>query len=190
MEQQITVYNEHLAAVGMTFSRRAKQLVNKQRAVWTDETRGAIRLLPEIKEEPIMTNTNEPSEGSEYKDDSIDNCLLCIAKKRVKEKRQLLKSIGVYIIGCILIFMYMTANNYFGDDNYWSGYVRGNSMGLAQGALLTWSALLGWRICTYVYARVKGTNLLKNFSRDPVKAEYEKLKVMRASKIEAEMERL
>jgi len=45
LSEQITMLDESLAKVGVTFPRRAKQLVNKQRAYWLDETHTTIVLL-------------------------------------------------------------------------------------------------------------------------------------------------
>ena len=47
MSQQITVRDESMAKVGVAFPRRAKQLINKNKARWVDETHTEIVLLGE-----------------------------------------------------------------------------------------------------------------------------------------------
>ena len=47
MSQQITVLDESMAKIGTAFPRRAKQLVNKNKARWSDETHTEIILLEE-----------------------------------------------------------------------------------------------------------------------------------------------
>ena len=46
METKVSLYNSHDEKIGETFIRRAKQLVKRQRAVWVDDSRTAIRFAP------------------------------------------------------------------------------------------------------------------------------------------------
>jgi len=43
MEGKVVLYNSDNLKIGETFTRRARQLVNKQRAVWMDDNQSAIR---------------------------------------------------------------------------------------------------------------------------------------------------
>ncbi len=96
MVQRITVINDGGAKIGMTFPKRAKQLINKQRAFWRDETHTAIRLLPEIKEESEMNNEISDVRDIPAVSERSDDLLMYIAKARVKEKERLIKHIAAY----------------------------------------------------------------------------------------------
>ena len=98
MIEQLTVYDENGAQVGMTFPKRARQLINKQRAVWNDDSHTSIRLLPEVKEEvPVDDYLSEDEyEGSPGFTGS-DDLLLYLARKNVREKRNLIRHVMAYI---------------------------------------------------------------------------------------------
>ena len=99
MVDQLAVFDEKGTQIGMTFPKRARQLVSKQRAIWQDDAHTSIRLLPETKEEAAAMD--------EFLDDSFDespglsgsdDLLLYLARKNVKEKRNLNKHVGAYIL--------------------------------------------------------------------------------------------
>ena len=46
MENRISLYNANGVKIGDTFTRRARQLVRQQRAMWTDDSQTAIRFAP------------------------------------------------------------------------------------------------------------------------------------------------
>ncbi len=60
LNQQIVVWDENRVKIGNTFPRRAKQLVNKKKAVWLDETHTEILLI------------SEDSEGSELNSEIVN----------------------------------------------------------------------------------------------------------------------
>ena len=43
MENKVSLYNSYGIKIGETFTRRARQLVRQQRAMWTDDTQTAVR---------------------------------------------------------------------------------------------------------------------------------------------------
>jgi len=49
MENKVVLYNSNDVKIGETFVRRAKQLVNRQRAQWIDNGQTAIRFYPEME---------------------------------------------------------------------------------------------------------------------------------------------
>jgi hypothetical protein len=49
MERKVTLYNAANVKIGETFTRRARQLVNRQRAAWVDEAQTAIRFYPNME---------------------------------------------------------------------------------------------------------------------------------------------
>ena len=133
MVQQLTVYDENGAQIGMTFPKRARQLISKQRALWHDDTHNAIRLLPETKEEAPL---------DEYLDDDMeettgfmgsDDLLLYLAKKSVREKRNLIKHVLAYLATwpVIIIFYEIVISNtrhpqhwQIGSINWQLDYIR------------------------------------------------------------------
>ena len=46
MENKVALYNANGAKIGETYARRARQLVNQQRAMWVDDTQTSIRFAP------------------------------------------------------------------------------------------------------------------------------------------------
>lgn len=109
MIEQLTVYDESGAPIGMTFPKRARQLISKQRALWHDDTHTAIRLLPETKADTAAV------EYQDLDDDDLedttgftgsDDLLLYLAKKNVREKRNLLKHIVAFIAAWPMIIIF------------------------------------------------------------------------------------
>lgn len=182
LEQQIAVYDESGKKIGMTFKRRANQLIGRQRAKWLDEIHSSICLLPNSSREDTYLdkateyNTND-CRGSADADGK--NCILCVAKKRVREKRNLRRHVALFVPGFILLLFLFA---YYGWDRF--------SNGFCTGVILAWSAFLLFHIGVYTYPRLKGVNLLTRRRIDPVEAEYKKLERMEADKIATEIDRL
>jgi len=63
MENKVVLYNSNDIKIGETFVRRAKQLVNRQRAQWTDSSQTAIRFYPEMEhmDEDVIDPIATPS---------------------------------------------------------------------------------------------------------------------------------
>jgi len=95
MIQQLAVYDESGTQIGMTFPKRARQLINKQRAKWHDDTHTSIQLLPDNKEEATVDYLD--NDLDEILDIGNDDLLLYQAKKNVREKRSLIKHAIAYI---------------------------------------------------------------------------------------------
>jgi len=82
----------------MTFPKRARQLVSKQRALWHDDAHTAIRLLPEAKEEvPLGEYLDDDILGETDGASKSDDLLLYLARKNVREKRSLAKHFVAFI---------------------------------------------------------------------------------------------
>jgi len=102
MINQVAVYDDSGAQVGMTFPKRAKQLVSKQRAVWQDDEHRSIKLLADT----IEGDTTAPSP------EESDDLLLYLARKNVREKRNILRHTAAFIVALtILIFFYTNFGN-------------------------------------------------------------------------------
>jgi len=114
MTQQLTVYDENGVPIGMTFPKRARQLVSKQRALWHDDAHTAIRLLPEAKEEvPLGEYLGDDDMDESPAGSRSDDLLLYLAKRNVREKRNLTKHFVAFIAAwpAIIIFYEVIASN-------------------------------------------------------------------------------
>jgi len=107
MIQQLAVYDESGTQIGMTFPKRARQLINKQRALWNDDTHTSIRLVPDSAEDA-------PGYPKDDRDGALvlsgsDDLLLYRAKKNVSEKRNLVKHVVAYIAIWPVILLFYAA---------------------------------------------------------------------------------
>jgi len=60
MENKVSLYNSNDTKIGETFTRRARQLVRQQRAMWIDDTQTSIRMAPNM--ENMGNACNDPIE--------------------------------------------------------------------------------------------------------------------------------
>ena len=92
MESKVIMYDAAGTQVGETYSRRARQLVKQQRAVWADETHTSIRFTPDTpvdwEPEPIPSPTAHPHPPHPTADRS--SALYAMAEKRVRDRRRLI----------------------------------------------------------------------------------------------------
>ncbi|MCL2498978.1 MAG: hypothetical protein FWE90_01440 [Defluviitaleaceae bacterium] len=95
IDTKVTLYDADGKRIGETFSRRARQLVKQQRALWTDETHTAIRFLPDAAEEweaetdGIPTAPNPSGTDKNEIPPHIDANLYALAKKRISTRRRM-----------------------------------------------------------------------------------------------------
>ncbi|MCL2405302.1 MAG: hypothetical protein FWC92_07125 [Defluviitaleaceae bacterium] len=207
MIQQLAVYDESGTQIGMTFPKRARQLISKQRALWHDDTHTAIRLLPDTK-------VDTPLE--EYLGDALDDTpgpsasndlLLYLAKKNVREKRNLIKHILAYIAAwpVISVFYHLIIHG-ARHPAYWQmrraiqaldqlnvaanprSRVEDAIMSLYNGLMhpmmyLIFGFMVAWGI--FIIARIVNRVIasyrvgrVKKAKRDPVQIEFQRLKDM------------
>jgi hypothetical protein len=119
--------------------------------------------------------TAVPEGKSEASSMHDKEALLRLAKKNVQEKRNLVKH---YIFYIVTFFVLGALND--GDISYTGG-------GIWLGFTLTEGAHVLLHTAKFFWARIRKGALLK---RDPVEEEYNRLKRMEPSRIEAELERL
>jgi len=100
MEGKILMYDSNGTEVGETYSRRARQLVKQQRAVWADDTHTAIRFAPDTTED---WETASPHPAPHHTPHSPDkgSVLYALAEKRVRDRRQLIW----YTVALIPVFV-------------------------------------------------------------------------------------
>jgi hypothetical protein len=116
-----------------------------------------------------------PEGKSEAPDVYDKTSLLRLAKKNVQEKRNLVKH---YIFYIVTVFVLGALND--GDISYTGG-------GVWVGFILTEGAHVFYHTVKFFWQRIRKSGL---FKRDPVEEEYNRLKRMEPSRIEAELERL
>ncbi|MCL2604914.1 MAG: hypothetical protein FWD90_10585 [Defluviitaleaceae bacterium] len=92
IDTKVTLYDADGKRIGETFSRRARQLVKQQRALWADETHTAIRFLPDAAEEWEMETDGiptAPNPSGTDKTEPIDANLYALARKRISTRRRM-----------------------------------------------------------------------------------------------------
>ena len=104
MEGKIIMYDAEGTEVGVTYSRRARQLVKQQRAVWADDTHTAIRFTPDAADEwELEPATTAPHSAPDARKSSI---LYALAEKRIHDRRRIIWHSVALIPVFILIFLW------------------------------------------------------------------------------------
>ena len=106
MIKQLPVYDEHGTQIGMTFPKRARQLISKQRAVWYDDAHTAIQLVPETKIDIPLEEYLDDNMEYEAEFTQSDDLLLYLARQNVKQKRLLIKHVIAYIASWPLVSLF------------------------------------------------------------------------------------
>ena len=115
MEGKVTLFDANGVEIGETYTRRARQLVKHQRAIWMDDTHTAIQFMqdsPEgwersIEPEPILATTPAPASPPDK-----DSALYTIAEKCIRDRRRFIVHTLFLIPGyfCILILWMIITN--------------------------------------------------------------------------------
>ena len=114
MESKVIMYDAGGAEVGETYTRRARQLVKQQRAVWADETHTAIRFAPDTAEEwepePIPAPAAPPAPTAPIP--ARTGSLYALAEKRVRDRRRIiLHTVALIPVFIILLIWGVTSYN-------------------------------------------------------------------------------
>ena len=181
---KVAVYNCDNVEIGKTYERRARQLVIKNKASWLDENRSAIRLTDrrEMEDEPMDVYSNN---GGIYAhdeaavtalDDKNSELLMYLAKRNVRARKDLLMHVIAYPVVFIAL-LFIT-----------DGFNSRNGMPLSfyAGAYFVWSIVIASKMFTLLKSWLGN----RKYKPDPIKAEYERLKLMNSGKINNEMKRL
>ena len=108
MESKVIMLDASGAEIGETYTRRARQLVKQQRAIWADDAHTSIRFMPDKTEdweleplEPILTKEPPPTP-------EIDrtSSLYAIAAKRMRDRRRIVWHTVLLIPVFIIIAMF------------------------------------------------------------------------------------
>jgi len=139
LDSKVTLYNSENKRVGETFSRRARQLVKQQRAVWTDDTHSAIRFFPDAVEDWETTETHPITEEATYNKE--DAALYALAQKRLSTRRRLFWHTIALIPGFLLLVV-------FADGAFrWNSVEMGFFMGLT---FTLWGGLFVYHIHQFI----------------------------------------
>lgn|GEM_PF-1165565 len=183
--EKITVFDSRENVVGKTYVRRAKQLVIKGRAHWSDDGRAIILADDDEDFEMEETNMDIPNTNGKLADYGVrpapepppaeaDNELLMyIARRNVREKRNLFWHIIAMPV--VLIISWILT-----DGFHFRGPI---SADFAAGVYFVWSIVVAHKI----WGRMRAWMRNRGYRRDPLAAEYERLRHMDPRAIRNEM---
>ena len=106
IDTKITLYDADDKRIGETFTRRARQLVKQQRAVWTDEHHVAIRFLPDAVEdwEPEAVWKTDETRGKPTEENE-DAMLYNLARNRISTRRRMFWNTFLLLPGYFVIML-------------------------------------------------------------------------------------
>jgi len=91
MESKVIMYDASGTEVGETYTRRARQLVKQQRAIWADDTHTAIRFAPDTEDdwtpEPVPA---PPLATTAPATEKTNASLYALAEKRLRDRKWLI----------------------------------------------------------------------------------------------------
>ena len=103
MESKVIMYDASGVEVGETYTRRARQLVKQQRAVWADDTHTAIRFAPDAMEEWEVAPAPPPGAAAPAPDKS--SALYALAERRLRDRRRVIwHSVALIPVFFIVLF--------------------------------------------------------------------------------------
>ncbi|MCL2576134.1 MAG: hypothetical protein FWE33_06845 [Defluviitaleaceae bacterium] len=185
---KITVYDANDERIGDTFSRRAKQLVLKNRAVWYDDGNLAIRLIKEEKQMEIYPADNgkiiDLREDAPTADDAENKLLMYLAKRNVRKRRNLIVHILAWIVTAFFVLVVTDGFSHRGGVSTAVGLNFPFEFYL--GVYLTWGII----ILHKAYVVVQTLLSKRTSNSDAVSNEYSHLKNVSSKNIDDELKRL
>ena len=175
MEPEITVYDNGNNPIGKTFARRAKQLVGKGRAVWTDGSQQAVILADGADVSEVyapnggaVMDLREKSEEIWQKEvNPSDDMLRHLAKERVRRKKALPWHIGGIIFTALFILIFFS----FVTNGFWRVLPIGWVMfGFCYGMITVWGI--------WIVRQIAAVWRERSVRPDAVEIEFHKLKAM------------
>ena len=130
MESKITLLDANGIEVGETYSRRARQLVKQQRAIWADDTHTAIKFMPDAVEDwelPVSDYAAPPTPPSAKKAEK-DSALYILAEKRIRDRRRFVWHTLLFIpgfFGILFFWMAFTGGRMFEGHFFMMGVTMG-----------------------------------------------------------------
>ena len=114
MEGKVILYDADGNKVGETFTRRARQLVKQQRAVWTDDSQSAVRFMADEEDweaaESEAKDAAIPIFAHGTKDIDDDSAaLVALARERIRQRKLLLWHTLAFVPGFIAAYIFAIA---------------------------------------------------------------------------------
>ena len=178
MEPEITVYDKMNNQIGKTFARRAKQLVGKGRAIWTDDSQRAVILadgadvsdiyapnggiMMDLRESILDADDVEAHGPS-------DDFLRYLAKERVRRK----KALKWHICGIIATTFFTFVFFVIVTNGFWRVLPIGWIMfGFCYGMIASWGI--------YIARQIAASWRERTLRPDDVEKEFQRLKSMQS----------
>ena len=149
MESKVTLYNVNGEEIGETYSRRARQLVKQQRAMWADDTHTSIQFLPDATEDWEAAIDEEAPKTTPHTHDHKPNTLYTLAEKRLRARRR-------FIWHCVLLIpVYMLVTGLSGVMYNVDHEIGMFFLGLGMGA---WTVLFACHVFMYIKTHGRGVD--------------------------------
>jgi len=174
MEGKVLLFDANGVEIGETYTRRARQLVKQQRAIWADDSHTAIQFMPDAAEAwelhppeaeltPSPASTTAPVPTADK-----SSILYTLAEKRMEDRRRLILHSVLLIpgyIGVMILWVMLTGNRMFNLSFL--------TMGIAWGM---WTMSYITRLRAYIKAYSLKTNDWQLRRRIRLEAEVDRLK--------------
>ena len=138
MKDKVFLFDSNDKKIGETFERRARQLVNRQRAEWVDgKTRSAIRFRPDedFTAEASEASSDTTSEISSNEEELYDDNVIYVLMKRRQLRRDFIIHSVALVPGLLLIrLLFRDPYNFYDVPMAW---VQGIFIGMWVMAYLT-----------------------------------------------------
>ena len=108
MQSKVLLFDASNVKIGETFMRRARQLVKQQRAEWVDDSKSAVRFVPDLEEWGLAADKLEVSptiSAHDYQDD--DWITILLEKQKFERKRFKMHTLAL-LIWSLLLFLVRT----------------------------------------------------------------------------------
>ncbi|MCL2202801.1 MAG: hypothetical protein FWB88_02520 [Defluviitaleaceae bacterium] len=128
IDTKIALFNAENKRVGETFSRRARQLVKQQRAMWTDESHSAVRFLPDAIEEWEMGEEDAPATvdaAPATPESGRKNNLYALAARRLSVRRRMFWHTLTLFPGYLAFVLFADVMFWRPWDNFSGGFFIG-----------------------------------------------------------------
>ena len=140
MEGKVIMLDANGVEIGETYTRRARQLVKQQRAIWADDTHTTIRFMPDTVEDwelaPLPELAPMPAVSSSGPAPEIDrtSALYAIAARRMRDRRRIIWH-TLALIPVFLLILIWGMTTYHGTRHGGEGFLI--MMGFCWGVWVT-----------------------------------------------------
>ena len=89
MQSKVLLFDASNVKIGETFMRRARQLVKQQRAEWVDDSKSAVRFVPDLEVWGLADDNHEVSSSISTHDFQDDDWIAILLEKQLTERRRI-----------------------------------------------------------------------------------------------------